>query len=55
MRSSQLVAGRVRYAIVGLASSLPFIKDGRSIALAMGTPRRSNLLPDVPTSRRFPA
>ncbi len=45
----EVVAGRVHFAIVGLASSLPFIKDGRLIALAMGTPQRSSLLPDVPT------
>jgi tripartite-type tricarboxylate transporter receptor subunit TctC len=45
----EVVAGRVHFAIVGLASSLPFIKDGRLIALAMGTPQRSSILPDVPT------
>jgi len=45
----EVVAGRVHYAIVGLASSLPFIRDGRLVALAMGTPQRSSLLPDVPT------
>lgn len=45
----EVIAGRVHYAIVGLASSLPFIKDGRLVALAVGTPQRSPLLPDVPT------
>ena len=45
----EVVAGRVHFAIVGLASSLQFIKDGRLIALAMGTPQRSSILPDVPT------
>ena len=45
----EVVAGRVHYAIVGLASTLSFIKDGRLIALAMGTPQRSHILPDVPT------
>ena len=44
----EVVAQRVHFAIVGLASTLPFIKDGRLIALAMGTPNRSPLLPDVP-------
>ena len=44
-----VVAGRVHFAIVGLASSLTFIRDGRLVALAMGTPERSSLLPDVPT------
>ena len=45
----EVMAGRVHFAIVGLASTLPFIKDGRLIALAVGTPQRSPLLPDVPT------
>lgn len=45
----EVVAGRVHYSILGLASSLPFIKDGRLVALAVGTPERSSLLPDVPT------
>src|SRR5687768_6070031 len=45
----EVVAGRIHFAIVGLASSLAFIKDGRLIALAVGTPKRSSLLPDTPT------
>ncbi|MES2561684.1 MAG: tripartite tricarboxylate transporter substrate binding protein [Pseudomonadota bacterium] len=45
----EVVAGRVHYSILGLTSSLPFIKDGRLVALAVGTPERSSLLPDVPT------
>jgi tripartite-type tricarboxylate transporter receptor subunit TctC len=45
----EVVAGRVHFAILGLASSLPFIKDGKLVALAVGTPQRSPLLPDVPT------
>jgi tripartite-type tricarboxylate transporter receptor subunit TctC len=44
----EVVAGRVQYAIVGLVSALPFIRDGRVLALAVGTPQRSALLPDVP-------
>ena len=45
----EVLAERVHYCIVGLAGALPFIKDGRLLALAVGTPRRSPLLPDVPT------
>jgi tripartite-type tricarboxylate transporter receptor subunit TctC len=45
----EVLAGRVHYSILGLASSLQFIKDGRLVALAVGTPERSSLLPDVPT------
>ena len=45
----EVVANRVHYSILGLASSLPFIKDGRLVALAVGMPQRSPVLPDVPT------
>jgi tripartite-type tricarboxylate transporter receptor subunit TctC len=45
----EVLAGRVHYAIVGLAASLPHIKEGKLVALALGTPQRSPLLPDVPT------
>lgn len=45
----EVVAGRVQFAIVGLASSLAFIRDGRLVALGVGIPQRSPLLPDVPT------
>ncbi len=45
----EVVAGRVHYAIVSLTSTLSFIKDGRLVALAVSTPQRSPLLPDVPT------
>lgn len=44
----EVVAGRVHYSLVGLASALPFIRDGRVLALALGTPRPSPLLPGVP-------
>ena len=45
----EVIAGRVHFTIVGLASALPFIKDGKLVALAVGMPQRSPLLPDVPT------
>jgi len=45
----EVIAGRVQFAIVGLASSLPHIQDRRLVALAVGIPQRSPLLPDVPT------
>ena len=44
----EVVAGRTHYCIVGLGSALPFVKDGRLLALAVSTPQRSPLLPDVP-------
>jgi tripartite-type tricarboxylate transporter receptor subunit TctC len=45
----EVVAGRVHYVMTGLLTTLPFIKDGRIICLAVTTPVRSPLLPDVPT------
>jgi tripartite-type tricarboxylate transporter receptor subunit TctC len=44
----EVVAGRVHYVITGLLTTLPFIKDGRIVALAVSTPARSPMLPDVP-------
>jgi tripartite-type tricarboxylate transporter receptor subunit TctC len=44
----EVVAGRVHYVVTGLTTTLPYIKDGRLIALAVATPGRSPLLPDVP-------
>jgi tripartite-type tricarboxylate transporter receptor subunit TctC len=44
----EVVANRVHYCMVGLGASLPFIRDGRVLALAVSTPNRSPLLPDVP-------
>jgi tripartite-type tricarboxylate transporter receptor subunit TctC len=43
-------AGRLDYFFAPLSSALPLIKDGRLQALAIGTARRSPLLPDVPTT-----
>jgi tripartite-type tricarboxylate transporter receptor subunit TctC len=45
----EVISGRVHYSILGLASSMPYIQDGKLIAVAVGTPERSRLLPDVPT------
>lgn len=45
----EVVAGRCHYVISGLISTLPYIKDGRLVALAVITPTRSPILPDVPT------
>ncbi len=45
----EVVAGRVHYVITGLLTTLPFIKDGRIVCLAVTSPTRSPVLPDVPT------
>ncbi len=44
----EVAGGRVQYCIVGLGSALPLIKNGRLLPLAVSTPQRSPLLPDVP-------
>ncbi len=45
----EVVAGRVHYVMSGLITTLPYIKDGKLVALAVATPERSSVLPDVPT------
>jgi tripartite-type tricarboxylate transporter receptor subunit TctC len=44
----EMVTSRVHFGFPGLGSALPFIKDGRLVALAVNTPKRSPQLPDVP-------
>jgi tripartite-type tricarboxylate transporter receptor subunit TctC len=45
----EVVAGRTHYAVAGLLTMLPFVKDGRLVALGVTTPTRADNLPDVPT------
>ena len=47
--SVAIVGGQVHLAFDQLSSSGPFVKAGRLRALAVTTPQRSKLLPDVPT------
>jgi tripartite-type tricarboxylate transporter receptor subunit TctC len=44
----EVAGGRVHYCIVGLGSAIPLIKDGKLLPIAVSTPQRSPLLPDVP-------
>jgi tripartite-type tricarboxylate transporter receptor subunit TctC len=44
----EIVTGRVHYGFPSLGTSMPFIKDGRLLPLAVNTPRRSRHVPDVP-------
>jgi len=43
------IAGRIDYFLPPLVPALPFIRDGRLLALAVSTARRTPVLPDVPT------
>lgn len=44
----EIIAGRIHYGFPSVGPALPFIKDGRLLALAAVTPRRIPVLPDVP-------
>lgn len=45
----QIAGGRVHYGISALGPAMPLIKDGKLTVLAVTSPQRSALLPDVPT------
>ena len=45
----EMLAGRIHFGIPGLGPALGMIRDGRLVAVAVVTPKRSPLLPDVPT------
>jgi tripartite-type tricarboxylate transporter receptor subunit TctC len=46
---AETVAGRIHYMFSSPGPSLPLIRSGRLVALAVGSAQRSPLLPDVPT------
>ena len=51
----ELMAGRTHYSSVTLFSALPFVKEGKLVALAVATPQRAPQLPDVPAlAETFP-
>ena len=45
----EVLGGRIHYGIVSVGPALPFLKDGRLLALAVFAPQRTPALPDVPT------
>jgi tripartite-type tricarboxylate transporter receptor subunit TctC len=47
---TDVVGGRSDWFFAPLSSALPLIRDGKLQALAVSTPRRSALLPEVPTT-----
>jgi tripartite-type tricarboxylate transporter receptor subunit TctC len=47
---TEVMTGRVDFCFSTIAAALPFIRDGKLLALAVSTPKRSSALPDVPTT-----
>jgi len=47
---TEVMTGRVDFTCSSIAAALPFIREGRLLALAVSTPQRSSALPDVPTT-----
>jgi tripartite-type tricarboxylate transporter receptor subunit TctC len=45
-----VMTGRVDYYFCPVAPAIPFIKDGRLAAIAVGSAKRSSILPDIPTT-----
>jgi tripartite-type tricarboxylate transporter receptor subunit TctC len=43
------MAGRVTYYFAPISAALPFVRDGKLVALAVSTAKRSSVLPNVPT------
>jgi tripartite-type tricarboxylate transporter receptor subunit TctC len=46
----EVMTGRVDIYFCPVAPALPLIREGRLIGLAVGSPKRSSVLPDVPTT-----
>lgn len=47
---TEIMAGRVDYYFCPIATALPFIQEGKLLALAVSSPTRAAALPDVPTT-----
>src|ERR1044072_9376797 len=47
---TEVMTGRVDFSCSSISAALPFIQDGKLVALAVTTPQRSSALPNVATS-----
>jgi tripartite-type tricarboxylate transporter receptor subunit TctC len=47
---TEIITGRVDYYFCPVVSVLPLLKDGKLLALAVGSTRRSSALPELPTT-----
>lgn len=47
---TEVMTGRVDFCFIGVSSSIAFIKNGQLLPLAVSTTKRTQTLPDVPTT-----
>lgn len=47
---TEVITGRVDYYFCPVVSVLPYLKDGKLLAIAVGSSKRSSALPDLPTT-----
>jgi tripartite-type tricarboxylate transporter receptor subunit TctC len=47
---TEIIAGRVDFYFCPIATSMPHIKAGRLLGLAVSSPQRASALPDIPTT-----
>jgi tripartite-type tricarboxylate transporter receptor subunit TctC len=47
---TEVITGRVDFYFCPITPALPFIRDGKLLALAVSSPKRASALPDVPTT-----
>jgi tripartite-type tricarboxylate transporter receptor subunit TctC len=47
---TEVMTGRIDFCFIGISSAMPFIRDGRLVPLAVSTVKRSQALPNVPTT-----
>lgn len=47
---TEVMTGRIDFCCIGISSTLPLVRDGKLVALAVSTTKRSPALPDVPTT-----
>jgi len=47
---TEVMTGRLDFFFAPIVAALPLIKDGKLVALAVGTAKRTSLLPDVPST-----
>ena len=47
---TEIIAGRVDFYFCPIATSMPHIKAGRLLGLAVSSPQRASAMPDIPTT-----